>query len=135
EDAPTGIFWSMARQGDPPPGGGFFRLAFGAAVNSRGDVFFIGALPPPPATGAALAVFLFSQGATIAVARPGDPMPGGGTFVRAGFFDATYDLNQRGDVSFAATLDTDVNADGTADNGLYVFSKGSVQLVARTGTS
>src|SRR5205814_2936327 len=90
---------------------------------------------PPPATGAALAVFLFSKkGTTIAVARPGDPMPGGGTFVTAGFFDATYDLNQRGDVSFAATLDTDDNADGIADNGLYVFSKGSVQLVARTGT-
>src|SRR5207249_9926762 len=51
-----------------------------------------------------------------------------------GFFDATYDLNQRGDVSFAATLDTDVNADGTADNGLYVCSKGSLRLVARTGT-
>ena len=105
-------------------------------MNSRGDVVFIGDLTPAPEPiGAALAVFLFSKnGSTMAVARPGDPMPGGGTFVRAGFFDATYDLNQRGDVSFAATLDTDVNADGIADNGLYVFSKGSVQLVARTGT-
>ena len=135
KDAATGIIQSIAHQGDPAPGGGVFRLAFGAVVNSRGDVVFIGDLTPPPATGAALAVFLFSKkGTTIAVARPGDPMPGGGTFVRAGFFDATYDLNQRGDVSFAATLDTDVNADGIADNGLYVFSKGSVQLVARTGT-
>src|SRR6266480_4560436 len=134
KDAATGIIQSIAHQGDPAPGGGVFRLAFGAVVNSRGDVVFIGDLTPPPATGAALAVFLFSKDATIAVARPGDSMPGGGTFVRAGFFDATYDLNQRGDVSFAATLDTDVNADGIADNGLYVFSKGSVQLVARTGT-
>jgi hypothetical protein len=134
KDAATGIIQSIAHQGDPAPGGGVFRLAFGAVVNSRGDVVFIGDLTPSPATGDALAVFLFSQGTTIAVARPGDAMPGGGTFVRAGFFDATYDLNQRGDVSFAATLDTDVNADGIADNGLYVFSKGSVQLVARTGT-
>src|SRR5205814_10437307 len=100
--AATGIIQSIAHRGDPAPGGGVFRLAFGPVVNSRGDVVFIGHLPPPPATGAALAVFLFSKkGTTIAVARPGDPMPGGGTFVTAGFFDATYDLNQRGDVSFA----------------------------------
>jgi hypothetical protein len=37
-------------------------------------------------------------------------------------------------VSFAATLSTDDNMDGIADNGMYVFSKGSVSLVARTGT-
>ena len=61
-------------------------------------------------------------------------MPGGGTFLRAGFQLTGYDLNQRGDVSFAATLSTDVNNDGFADNGLYVFSNGSVRLVARTGT-
>lgn len=61
-------------------------------------------------------------------------MPGGGTFVRAGFQHATYDLNQRGDVSFAATLSTDDNTDGIADNRVWVFSKGSVRLVARTGT-
>ncbi len=136
KDAATGIIQSIAHQGDPAPGGGVFRLAFGAVVNSRDDIVFIGDLTPAPEPiGAALAVFLFSKkGTTIAVARPGDPMPGGGTFVTAGFFDATYDLNQRGDVSFAATLDTDANADGIADNGLYVFSKGSVQLVARTGT-
>src|SRR6266550_834499 len=136
KDAATGIIQSIAHQGDPAPRGGVFRLAFGAVVNSRDDIVFIGDLTPAPEPiGAALAVFLFSKkGTTIAVARPGDPMPGGGTFVTAGFFDATYDLNQRGDVSFAATLDTDVNADDIADNGLYVFSKGSVQLVARTGT-
>jgi hypothetical protein len=61
-------------------------------------------------------------------------MPGGGTFVTAGNQDATYHLNNRGDVSFAATLNTDANSDGIADTGLYVFSKGSLSLVARTGT-
>jgi hypothetical protein len=134
KDAATGIIQSIAHQGDPAPGGGVFRLAFGAVVNSRDDIVFIGDLTTAPATGDALGVFLFSQGTTIAVARPGDAMPGGGTFVRAGFQDATYDMNQRGAVSFAATLSTDDNMDGIADNGLYVFSKGSVQLVARTGT-
>ena len=127
KDAATGIIQSIAHQGNPAPGGGVFRLAFGPVLNNRGDIVFIGDLTPAPDIGDALGVFLFSRGTTIAVARPGDAMPGGGTFVRAGFFDATYDLNQRGDVSFAATLDTDVNADGIADNGLYVFSKGSVQ--------
>jgi hypothetical protein len=134
KDAATGIIQSVAHQGDAAPGGGVFRLAFGPVLNSRDDIVFIGDLTPAPDTGDALSVFLFSKGTTIAVARPGDAMPGGGTFVRAGFQDATYDLNQRGDVSFAATLSTDDNTDGIADNGLYVFSKGSVRLVARTGT-
>jgi hypothetical protein len=134
KDAATGIIRSIAHQGDPAPGGGVFRLAFGPVLNSRGDIVFIGDLTPAPDIGDALGVFLFSRGTIIAVARPGDAMPGGGTFVRAGFFDATYDLNQSGDVSFAATLSTDDNTDGIADNGMYVFSKGSVRLVARTGT-
>src|SRR5438445_556235 len=38
KDAATGIIQSIAHQGDPAPGGGVFRLAFGAVVNSRGDV-------------------------------------------------------------------------------------------------
>jgi hypothetical protein len=134
KDAATGVIQSIAHQGDPAPGGGVFRLAFGAVVNSRGDIVFIGDLTPAPDVGNTLGVFLFSQGTTIAVARPGDAMPGGGTFVSAGDYDATYDLNQSGDVSFAATLSTDDNMDGIADTGLYVFSKGSVRLIARTGT-
>jgi len=134
KDAATGIIGSIAHQGDAAPGGGVFRLAFGPVLNNRGDIVFIGDLTPAPDIGDALGVFLFSRGTTIAVARPGDAMPGGGTFVRAGFFDATYDLNQSGDVSFAATLSTDDNTDGIADNGMYVFSKGSLRLVARTGT-
>jgi hypothetical protein len=134
KDAATGIIHSIAHQGDPAPGGGVFRLAFGPVVNSRNDIVFIGDLTPAPNTGDALGVFLFSKDTIIAVARPGDAIPGGGTLVTAGNTDATYDLNQRGDVSFAATLSTDDNADGIADTGLYVFSKGSVRLVARTGT-
>jgi len=134
KDAATGRIRSIAHQGDPAPGGGVFRLAFGPVLNSRDDIVFIGDLTPAPATADAVGVFLYSRGTVIAVARPGDPMPGGGTFLRAGFQLTGYDLNQRGDVSFAATLSTDVNNDGLADSGLYVFSKGSIRLVARTGT-
>jgi hypothetical protein len=132
--AGTGALRSIAHQGDPAPGGGFYRLAFGAVVNSRGDVAFIGDVTPAPGTGDALGVFLFSKGTTIAVARPGDSMPGGGTLVRASDQVANYHLNNRGDVSFSGMLDTDVNGDGINDTGLYVFSRGSLSLVARTGT-
>jgi hypothetical protein len=134
KNAATGRIQSVVHQGDPAPGGGIFRLAFGAVVNSRGDIVFIGDLTPAPSFGNSLGVFLFTKGSTIPVARPGDSMPGGGHFVTANFFDATYGLNQQGDVSFAGILDTDVNSDTIPDTGLYVFSKGSVRLVAKTGT-
>jgi hypothetical protein len=132
--AGTGAIQSIAHQGDPAPGGGLYRLAFGPVVNNRGEVVFIGDLTPAPNAGDAIGVFLFSQGTTIAVARPDDPMPGGGTMVRASDQDSNYHLNNTGDVSFSAVLDTDVNHDGLSDTGLYVFSEGSLSLVARTGT-
>jgi hypothetical protein len=134
KDAASGVIRSIAHQGDPAPGGGTYRLAFGPVVNNRDEIVFIGDLTPPPDAGIALAVFLASNGTTIAVARPGDPMPGGGTFVTASFQVSNYHLNNKGDVSFSATLDSDVNGDGLNDSGLYVFSKGSLSLVARTGT-
>jgi hypothetical protein len=132
--AGTGEIISIAHQGAPAPGGGLYRLAFGGVVNSRGDVVFIGDLTAPPGAGDALGVFLFSKGTTIAVARPGDAMPGGGTLVRASFQDSNYHINNRGDVTFSGLLNTDVNGDGIGDTGLYLFSKGSLSLVARTGT-
>jgi hypothetical protein len=47
--------------------------------------------------------------------------------VSAGTQDVTYGLNNAGDVSFAAML-----SDNAA--GIFVFSKGSLHLVVRTGT-
>jgi hypothetical protein len=117
---------------DPAPGGGLFKLAFGAVINDRGDVAFIGDLSAP-AGPPSLGVFLYSRGVTRSVARPGDAMPGGGRMVTATNADASYDLNDRGDVAFAATLDTDINGDAVADTGLYVSSGGSIHLVTRTG--
>src|SRR5436309_8711317 len=49
--------------------------------------------------------------------------------------DGTHRLHNRGAVAFSAPLDTDVNGDGVPDTGLYVFSHGSLRLVARTGTA
>ena len=50
-EAATGAIQSIAHQGDPAPGGESYRLAFGAVVNNRGDIVFIGDLTPPPDTG------------------------------------------------------------------------------------
>jgi len=137
KDAATGAIQSIAHQGHPAPRGGTFRLAFGPVVNNAGDVVFIGNLTPEPNdvdSSRNYGVFLFSRGSTTAVAVPGDPMPGGGKVLSAGLSDSTYHLNNRGDVSFSATLDTSLNGGGVPDTGVYVFSKGSVRLVARTGT-
>jgi len=123
--ASTGLIQSIAHQGDPSPRCGTpYRVAFGPVVNGRGDIVFIGDLTP---TLDVAGVFLFTNGGTTAVACPGDPMPGGGTMLSAGTQDNTYGLNNAGDVSFAATL-----SDNAA--GIFVFSKGSLHLVARTGT-
>ena len=43
-------------------------------------------------------------------------------------------VNNRGEVVFNAVLSTDVDHDGTLDTGLFVWSHGSLRLVARTGT-
>jgi hypothetical protein len=43
-------------------------------------------------------------------------------------------LYREGYAVFSATLDTDDNGDGLHDTGLFTWSNGSVQLVARTGT-
>jgi hypothetical protein len=105
-------------------------------VNNSGDIVFIGDLTSPPGTAAdQYGVFLFSKGATIAIARPGDAMPGGGHLLSAGLGDQTYFFNNKGDISFSATLDT--THGGVNDSGVYVYSKaqGSLQLVARTGTA
>jgi hypothetical protein len=126
--ASAGLIQSIAHQGDPSPRCSTpYRSAFGPVVNSRGDIVFIGDLTPPPSVPDSAGVFLFTNGGTVAVACPGDPMPGGGTMVSAGTQDVTYGLNNAGDVSFAAML-----SDNAA--GIFVFSKGSLHLVVRTGT-
>jgi hypothetical protein len=105
-------------------------------MNNRGDIVFLGDLSPSP--GAAFqttAVYLHSEGGTVPVARPGDPMPGGGTFVTASnIFGNQVHVNNRREVTFNAVLDTDVNGDGILDSGLFVWSDATLRLVARTGT-
>lgn len=134
KDAATGAIRSIAHQGDPAPGGGVFRVAFGPVLNDRGDIAFIGDLTPAPDFGETLGVFLNTRGTTVSMALPGDPMPGGGHLLTASNSTLDFYLNNRGEVAFAAFLDTDSNSDGIQDTGVYVASGGLLRLVARTGT-
>jgi len=72
------------------------------------------------------AIFLWSDGKLIAIARQGDSVPGG-HIVSASFRAGNYDLNDNGDVAFNALLDT-------GDEAVYVWSHGAITLVAKTGT-
>ena len=42
-------------------------------------------------------------------------------------------VNNPGDVAFNALLDSDDNGDGVPDTGLFVWSRGVLRLVARSG--
>lgn len=131
----TGKTELIAHQGDSAPGGGKYRLTFGAVINDPGDVVFVGDLTPPPDISETLAVFFNSKGKTTAVAVPGEAMPGGGNFVTVSQFgNWNARLNNSGDISFVARLDTDTNGAGVGDTGLYLLSHGKLHVVARTGT-
>jgi hypothetical protein len=134
KDAARGLVRSVAHAGDPAPGGGVFRSVLNQVMNNRGDIAFTGDLTPAPDAGLELGVFLHSGGVTIPIARPGDPMPGGGTLVRTSGTGSNVHVNNRGEVAFSAVLDTDVNDDDILDTGLFVWSRGEQRLVARSGT-
>ena len=125
---------SIAHQDDPAPGGGTFRLAFGPVLNKHGDVLFIGDVTAAPGIFTDLGVFLHRGGQTVAVALPGDAMPGGGHLVAAPRYVTGYDLSDNGQAVFSARLDTDEDGDGAADTGVYAWKQGHLHLVARTGT-
>jgi hypothetical protein len=120
---------SIAHQGEQVPGGSLLRWAWGPLLNNRGDLVFMGEVAPPPGLGTARGIYIFSRGATMPVAFPGDVMsdgrsvktvnPAGGT--------GNYSLNNLGEVGFNASL-------ANGDSGLYVWSEGMLHLVAGTGT-
>jgi len=130
----TGNIYTIAHPGDPAPGGGRFRAAAHEMMNNRGDIAFFGDLTPHPDFNQTVGAFLYSGGKLIAVARPGDPMPGGGNLVNTSLNGANYRVNNRGDVIFTGEVDTDVDSDGQNDTGLFQWSHGELSLVAKTGT-
>jgi hypothetical protein len=144
----NGQIVELARQNvTPVPGdpGFTFNYAFGPELNNQGDVAYFGAYGKAvdgtfliPGDGGSLVnntgIFLYSHGTTVAVAKPGDAMPGGGTMISAGFLTSEMGLSNNGDVTFTATLNTDTNGDGLNDTGLYSYSHGTLSLIARSGT-
>jgi hypothetical protein len=118
----NGQFTSIARSGDPAPGGGTFRLAFpdprfGPAIDNNGDIAFAADL----STGGR-GVFLFSGGNLTRIAGPGDPSPDGSTFSSA---DAPT-INSSGQVAFSG-----VNlANGP---GAFLYTGGQMVKVAVPG--
>lgn len=60
-------------------------------------------------------------------------MPGGGNLIPTGLQHGNWTLNDSGDVAFSGLLDTDSLGLGSFDTGLYLWSGGSLHLVARTG--
>jgi hypothetical protein len=138
KDAHNGTITSIAHAGDAAPGGGVFRYTISPVLNDSGDIVFLGDISEYPSCNQHVGVYLYHGaecphhprvGPTItAVARTGDPMPGGGILKTASNLAAgNIHINNAGEVVFNALLDTD-------DTGLYVWSHGSLRLVARAGT-
>ncbi|MEI7996338.1 MAG: choice-of-anchor tandem repeat NxxGxxAF-containing protein [Methylococcaceae bacterium] len=136
--ASTGKISSIAHQGDPIPGlsGKYFGEVFGGRINNVGDMVYIGNISPTVVTPGveSLGVFLTDRkGKSRLVVKPGDHVPGG-TIFQTGFNPGQVDINNSGIVVFAAQLVDDVDNDGNQDTGVYVYSRGKISTVVRTGT-
>jgi len=126
---------AVARAGEPAPvapplaPATFTRFAFqGPVVVEGANTVFQGWIDTPLGTGSEL--FLRANGVTREVTSYFDELPSGGRMA----FHGDYDVNRAGTVVFEAALDTDANADGLQDSGIYAFSDGGLSLVARSGT-
>ena len=119
--AATGEILTVGRAGDPAPGGGELLNCDTSKINDRGDVVFTGYLAPDASTSG---FYLYTGGNLVRVAGSGDALPGGGHYVSG---SGNPGLNNSGTVAFTAALDT-------GEEGLYTYSKGSLRLIAKTGT-
>lgn len=131
-EAGSGLVRRLVALGDAAPGGGIFRATRFPVINAAGDVLFQATVETDD--GLERGLFLAREGAITAVARVGQQAPGGGRFTRLSFQPGNWDLNDRGDVSFSVSLDTDANEDGLVDQGLYRWTDGALTVIARSGT-
>jgi len=119
-----GTIASVAHSGQTAPRGGVFRLVSSPVMNDWGDIVFQGDISPAPHLNQASGVYLNSGGANIAVARPGDPMSGGGTFKSGSPVGSQQiHINNSREVVFNALLDTS----GPSETGLFVSKRGSLR--------
>jgi hypothetical protein len=135
KDGATGAIRSVAHQDAAIPasaGGGTYDYAYGAVLNNRGQILFAAGLKGSPGVlfnGSLVdnqALFVDTNGTVTAVARLGMAMPGGGNLVSTSFNPGNFDINSSGDVAFSALLDT-------GEEGVYLWSKGTLTLIAKTG--
>jgi hypothetical protein len=115
----------IAHQGDPAPGGGVFRHAWGPILDESGQVLFVGDLTPAPDHDVSQGLYLFNSSFTVPVVRPGDVLPDG-TLVTVSNSVNGHHLNNAGEISFLAQLSTD-------DEAIYVKSGNTFRLVAKSG--
>jgi hypothetical protein len=124
--------------GDPAPDGGSFDYASSPSINDAGDIAFDAHRTTEACIGETLegyvlycdsSVYLRRAGRAIeAVARQGDPAPGGGTFRSA----VNPVLNNRGQVLFSGDLTAAPDVRRTV--GLFLLSGGAIVPVVRPGT-
>jgi hypothetical protein len=104
---------------DVPGGGGKLQTITGPHPDNNGNVVLLGQV------GDDWGVFLYTAGKLVTIARPGDALPGGGTFTTSANFRHETDINDSGTVVFAGQFD--------GGGGVYLFKDGKLSVVARTG--
>ena len=132
---------SLVSPGDQAPGGGLFDFTNGPWINDRGDVAFMGhvageecrpatGLPPLEVLIACLSNVYVRHGATgkiVAIARAGDPAPGGGTYRQAW----SPVINNKGHIAFLGDLTA--WPDSRAVMGVFLRSGGKTIRVSGPG--
>lgn len=132
--SPSGIFLfangtlnTLASDGGPAPGGGFFGIpfadaAFGPVINNQGTVAFATELSGiPDQNFGARGIFVFRNGTLTRIAGPGDLSPDGGIFLSAD----SPSINASGQLVFMAQT--------TASFGAFLLDKGTMVKVAGAG--
>ena len=129
--APDGNVSIVAAPGSAAAGGGTLDFAGGPSINAAGDVAFSAHVATDPSFCLqgfidCIGSLFVRRGSTMVtepVARQGAPVPGieGSSFV----FAVEPLVNDRGDVAFLGKLDPSL------DNGLFLRTAGTTQLVAR----
>jgi hypothetical protein len=129
--AATGEIVAVTRTGESLPGDATFVSELGHHINARGSVAFGALVEVASSESPVGALYLSSPRGIVRVAGWGDEMDGGGQLSALGTEalrgGSQLSLNDRDQVAFNATLD-----DGK--QGLYLYSNGYPNLVAKTGT-
>jgi hypothetical protein len=121
---------SVAHQGNPAPGGGTYRHAWGPVINNLRQVLFVGDLTAPPNNDVTQGLYLYNgwTHTTVPVIRPGDSLPDGTHLATVSDFSTGHHINNAGQIAFLALEDSGAEA-------LWVKSGNSYELVAKTGQS